>query len=152
MEIQIRKAAETDLIVLYGFEQGVIQAERPFDATLKNNPIHYYDLEEMIAAPHIHLVVAEFNGQIISCGYARIEQAEHFLNHQQHAYLGFMYTVPEFRGQGVNKKVMDELKGWAKSKNIRELRLRLYFDNIPARKAYEKVGFTKHMIMMRTEI
>ncbi len=36
--------------VLRRFEQGVIQAERPFDITLADDPIQYYDIEAMIIA------------------------------------------------------------------------------------------------------
>jgi len=36
-EIMIRKARLNDLEILLGFEQGVINAERPLDSTLKQN-------------------------------------------------------------------------------------------------------------------
>ncbi|HEY5406028.1 MAG TPA: hypothetical protein VIJ92_03035 [Ginsengibacter sp.] len=55
----MRKATLNDMEVLLSFEQGVIKAERPFDLTLKADPIHYYKIEEMIKASHIELVVAE---------------------------------------------------------------------------------------------
>lgn len=96
----------------------------------------------LVHAEQVHLVAAECNGYIISCGHGGIEQAGYFLNLRQHAYLGFMYTVSEFCGGGVNKRILDELMGWAQSKIIRELRPRLYFDNVSARKAYGKAGFT----------
>jgi ribosomal protein S18 acetylase RimI-like enzyme len=66
--IIIRKATINDLATLLIFEQGVITAERPFDSTLKNEPIHYYDIGNMITASDIELVVAEMNTQIICCG------------------------------------------------------------------------------------
>ena len=44
MNAIIRQARHTDLDTLFRFEQGVITAERPFDPTLKKDPIHYYDL------------------------------------------------------------------------------------------------------------
>src|SRR5258705_8293290 len=80
-QIIVRKASLKDLDTLFQFEQGVIAAERPFDSTLKSGHIHYYDLEEMITAPHIELVVAELENQLIGSGYARIENAKHYLQH-----------------------------------------------------------------------
>ncbi len=148
-EIIIRKALLKDLNTLLRFEQGVIAAERPFDSTLKKGHIHYYDLEEMIAAPHIELVVAEQDDMLIGSGYARIEKAKHYLQHNHHAYLGFMYTDPEHRGKGVNKKIIDTLKDWAATQNITELRLDVYNNNVSAIKAYQKAGFSSHMIEMR---
>ena len=147
--IQIRSAEPKDLELLYVFEQGVINAERPFDPTLKDDLIHYYDLQGMIGADTVELAVAEIKGEVIGSGYARIEEAKVYLKHQQHAYLGFMYVLPDYRGLGVNKKIIEHLVQWASQKNIREFRLDVYFDNVSAIKAYEKIGFTKHMIEMR---
>ena len=151
-KITTRKATLNDLDILRRFEQGVISAERPFDPTLKKGHINYYDLEFMIAAPHIELIVAEINGELFGCGYARIETAEHFLQHERHAYLGFMYVEPKHRGKGINKVIVEALREWSLSQNITELRLEVYYNNIPALNAYEKVGFIKHIIEMRMGI
>lgn len=151
-QIFVRKASLKDLDSLLRFEQGMIIAERPFDDTIKDGHIHYYDIEEMITASHIGLVVAESNQEIIGCGYARIENSKHYLKHQQHAYLGFMYVNPVHRGKGVNKKIIKVLQQWAISKNLMEMRLEVYYDNLSAIRAYEKTGFTKHMIEMRMSL
>ena len=148
-KIIIRQANSSDLEILLRFEQGVIQAERPFDPTLKQGSLHYYDIEELIHAPHIELVVAELNGQLVGCGYARIEKAKPYLQHSQYAYLGFMYTDPAHRGKGINKLIIESLKRWTLSQNITEMRLEVYYNNSAAIIAYEKAGFTKHMIEMR---
>ena len=147
--ITIRAATRQDLDTLLRFEQGVIAAERPFDPTLRPGLIHYYDLEEMIAAPHIHLVVAEWQGQLIGSGYARLESAKPYLQHSRHAYLGFMYVEPAHRGKGVNKRIIEALTQWSRSQNITELRLDVYHGNFSAIRAYERAGFTQHMIEMR---
>jgi GNAT superfamily N-acetyltransferase len=148
-EIKIRPAEMRDLETLLRFEQGVIETERPFDPTLKKDPIHYYDLEEMIRSPHIHLVVAESETGLIASGYARIEEAKSYLDHAYRGYLGFMYTLPSWRGKGVNRLIIDELKKWSTQQNLKELRLDAYFENEKAIRAYEKSGFTRHMIHMR---
>jgi ribosomal protein S18 acetylase RimI-like enzyme len=151
-EIKIRPATEEDLETLYIFEQGVISAERPHDPTIQAPPVRYYNFDEMFTSPHIHLVVAEIDSILIGSGYARIEKSEHFLKHSEHAYLGFMYTDPQYRRRGINQKIIDELTKWARSKNITELRLEVYFGNSQAIKAYEKAGFIKHMLTMRSEV
>ena len=151
-EIIIRSANANDFETLLRFEQGVVEAERPFDSTLKENPIRYYDIEEMITAAHIELVVAELNGEVIGSGYARIETSKPYLRHPKHAYLGFMFVDSNHRGKGVNKKIIEALRQWAASQHITEMRLEVYYDNLPAIKAYEKIGFSKHMIEMRSGI
>jgi RimJ/RimL family protein N-acetyltransferase len=147
--IIVRPATNADLDTLLRFEQGVIHAERPFDSTLKPDPNSYYDLPYMLTAPEVELVVAEQDSVLIGSGYARIEKAKHYNKHTHHAYLGFMYVVPEHRGKGVNRLIIDALSKWARAQNITELRLDVYNDNSPAIAAYEKAGFKKHMILMR---
>jgi ribosomal protein S18 acetylase RimI-like enzyme len=150
--ILTRKATLKDIDTLLVFEQGVIKAERPFDTTLKPDPLHYYDIEEMITTPYIELVVAELVNKIIGSGYARLENSKHYLQHSKHAYLGFMYVDPNYRGKGVNQKIIEALKNWTVLQNVTEMRLDVYFNNDIAIKAYEKAGFTKHMVEMRMDI
>jgi GNAT superfamily N-acetyltransferase len=147
-EILIRKAVNTDMEILLEFEQGVINAERPFDPTLKSGHIHYYDLDMMINAEHIALLVAEWKGRVVASGYARIEGSKPFLKHNRHAYLGFMFVHPDHRGKGINNKLIEALKQWSFKQGISELRLDVYFQNESAIRAYEKSGFKKHMIEM----
>jgi GNAT superfamily N-acetyltransferase len=148
-QIIIRKATSSDVETLLTFEQGVIKAERPFDSTLKEDPITYYDLQDLIARNDAELAVAELNNQIIGSGYARIEQSKPYLRHEKHAYLGFMYVSPLHRGKGINKLIIEFLKSWAIANHIYEFRLDVYFENASAIKAYEKIGFSRHMIEMR---
>ena len=150
--IIIREAVESDLERLFQFEQGVIAAERPFDPTLKPGSINYYDLRGLINSPDSQLIVAEIDGKPIASGYARIEKSEAYLQHEHHAYLGFMFVVEEFRGRGINKMIVRELQKWALSKNVDELRLEVYYPNSAAIRAYEKIGFSKHMIEMRIKV
>ncbi len=147
--LQIRKATLADLPTLLRFEQGVIEAERPYDPTLKTGQIHYYNLEEMITASHIELLVAELDNELIGAGYARIESAKPYLQHSHYAYLGFMYVEPEHRGKGVNKNIIAALQEWAYSQQVTELRLEVYVENASAIKAYEKLGFAKLLVEMR---
>jgi RimJ/RimL family protein N-acetyltransferase len=150
--ISIRKASFADLETLRRFEQGVIEAERPFDPTLKPDPNYYYDLDQMMSDPDVHLVVAVCDEQVIGSGYARIEKAKHYLKHPLHSYLGFMYVDPQWRGKKINQLIIEELKQWSFNKNINELRLDVYVENAPAIKAYEKAGFSKLMMQMRLYI
>jgi len=147
--ITTRSARPEDLDILYQFEQGIITAERPYNETLKPGHINYYDLKEMLGLPYAHIVVAVDGDKIIGSGYARIQSAKPFLQHEQYAYLGFMYVEPDYRGQGVNQLILDALKTWSESRGIYELRLHVYNGNAVAIRAYEKAGFEKHLLEMR---
>ena len=149
--VLVRSALLEDLPILLRFEQGVIEAERPFDSTLKDQA-RYYNLEELITAPHIEMAVAERNGEIMGCGYARIEDAKSYSKHKKHAYLGFMFVDSKYRGQGLNKKIINHLKAWIYSKGIDELRLEVYVENESAIKAYQKMGFSSLLYEMRMSL
>ncbi|MEM7487156.1 MAG: GNAT family N-acetyltransferase [Bacteroidota bacterium] len=147
----LRDATLADLPILLDFEQELIKAERPFDSTLGEDPISYYDIKQMILDDDASVVVAELDGKIIASGYAIPKKARHYLAHEQYAYLGFMYTQPDYRGMGVNARIVDELKHWSLARGLNEIRLTVYSDNVPAIRAYEKVGFKRHIIEMRLE-
>lgn len=149
--VKLRTATLDDIDVLLAFEQGVITAERPFDVTLGADPITYYNLEELILSDDASIIVAEIEGKIVGSGYALQKPARHYLNHEFYSYMGFMFTLPQYRGRGVNTKIIERLKLWSDSKGLKEIRLTVYDENHGAIRAYEKVGFKKHIIEMRLQ-
>jgi GNAT superfamily N-acetyltransferase len=132
--------------------QMLVEAERPFDPTLKTGEIIYYDLEALINDEHTAVLVIETDTEIIGSGYAQIRSAKSYERHDLFGYLGFMYIIPQFRGKGLNKLLLNDLKQWVLSKGITELRLEVYDQNHAAVSAYEKVGFKKMVTTMRCEI
>lgn len=151
-QFTIRKATLADLMTLKSFEQEIVRAERPYDPTLDKDPISYYDLEELVLSSSAVVIVAEINSNLIGSGFAQIREAKPYLNHEDYAYLGFMYTHPTYRGKGVNKAIVEALKDWSRTKGLSEIRLTVYKDNTKAIKAYEKAGFREHILEMRTEV
>jgi len=151
-EIQFRQATLEDLPTLLRFEKDLIKVERPFDVTLKDGSINYYDIEEMITSSDIELIVGAVKEEIVCSAYIKILQAKAFLKHNKFAHLGFMYVKPEFRRKGIIQLMIEEIKRIAKMKHIDELQLSVYNDNLIAIAAYEKSGFNKHLITMRIKI
>jgi len=150
--VQIRKAIESEIESLLIFEKEIINTERPFDNTLKDGEIHYYDLIELIRSDKAELLVAVVNNEIVGSGYAKILPAEPFQKYTEYAYLGFMYVKPEFRGQGINQKILTGLIDWAKRQNLTEVRLEVYDKNTKAKSSYLKAGFKPNLLEMRLEI
>ena len=148
-KVNIRPATMHDLPLLLKFEQEIINVERPFDVTIKKGAVSYYDIEAMIQDPQACIVVAEIEKKVVASGYAIPKKARYYLDHEYYAYLGFMYTDQQYRGKGINAMIVDELKKWSESAGFKEIRLTVYNDNLSAIKAYEKVGFKKHIIEMR---
>ncbi len=145
----VREAEQSDKAILLQFEQELIETERPMDPTIRSGSIHYHDMDALIQDPDTCFLVAEKDGQVVACGYARPRTARHYLDHPTYAYLGFMFTAVPFRGQGINQRIIENLKHWSVQRGLTEFRLTVYETNAPAIRAYEKIGFEKHLIEMR---
>ena len=148
----VRKAKIEEIETLLEFEQGIVIAERPMNPTLKDGEIHYYDLAKLVESDLSEVFVAELDGEVIASGYVLEKPAKDYEKHEKYAYLGFMFVKPEHRGKGVNQLILDALLGWAKKRNLTEIRLDVYSENATAIRAYKKAGFVPHLLEMRLEI
>lgn len=149
MSYRFRPATLNDLPVLFTFEQGIVNTERAFDVTLKDGEIHYYDLAKMIENESARVLVVEANGEIVASGFVQILEAEAFNKFDKYSSFRFMYVKETHRNKGLNKMILDGLIEWSDSKNIKEIKLNVYDENIPALNAYLKAGFKKTMVEMR---
>jgi RimJ/RimL family protein N-acetyltransferase len=155
--IIIRPAKPSDLATLLKFEQAIIEYERPMEPNMMTSPFHYYDLSEMMQLDNAQVMVAEdLNAEggtkLVGSGFIHIRKARHYLDHQDHGYLGFMYVDPEYRGKGINQMVVAQLTEWAKSKQLDVLCLTVFAQNQSAIRAYEKAGFYQNLIEMRLNL
>lgn len=149
--IIIRNAHINDLEILKSFEQAVITYERPFAPNLKEDPITYYNIVDLINNEDATLLVAEVDNKIVGSGYALILDAKPYKNPAQYAYLGFMYVMPSYRGKGINGKIIDALITDVKKRNITEIQLDVYAENESALQAYRKKGFKPDLLKMRMD-
>jgi ribosomal protein S18 acetylase RimI-like enzyme len=149
--LNIREAVIADIPTLLDFEQRVVIAERPCDKTLKPAGVKYYDLDFLITSDSARLLVATVEDQIVATGYAKILEAKPHYIYTHYTYLGFMCTLPEYRGMGINKMIIEALVHWSHSKDISEIRLEVYAENAGALKAYKKAGFKNIMIEMKLD-
>lgn len=150
--LALRKASIKDHGALLTLEQKVIEAERPFNSTIRGENAIYYDLEQLLTNEDSHIVVAERQGHIIATGYAQIRASKQSLKHVRHAYMGFMYVSPEYRGLGINQQVINSLIGWSKEKGVQDFYLGVYMGNEAAINAYAKIGFVKSIIEMKINL
>jgi len=148
----VRKATEKDLPVLMKFMDGLVNAERTMDPTIKEGKVIYYDLSEIMENKESDLYVVELNNELVASGYAKIKGDRSYLKHTKQGYLGFMFVPEKHRGNGYNRLIMDALLKWCEERNVFEIRLDVYEDNPSAIRAYEKIGLKKHLITMRMNL
>ena len=148
-DINFRKASMNDKPILLEFEQEVLQAERPYNSSIKLVDAYYYDMDDLLSSKKTHLLVAENKDRVVGSGYAQIRTSKQSLLHEAHCYLGFMYVVPEYRGRGGNKSILERLIQWSKNQGVSDCYLDVYSANEAAIRAYEKAGFVGSMIEMK---
>ena len=149
MSVTYRRAQGADLPVLDQFQRAIIKAEAAFIPRRINDDYRYYDLAPMLDAPEICVAVAELNGALIGSGYAKKVRSKPYLEHHYHAYVGFMYTAENYRGQGIARGMLNYLCNWARANNLDELRLDVFADNQRAIQAYKAAGFSANTLEMR---
>ena len=147
--MKFREAIMSDKYQLLALEQKVVDAERPFNTDIKEGKPIYYEMEDLIIGENSHLIVAEENGEIVGTGYSQIQKSKASLQHEYHAYLGFMFVSPKCRGKGLNQQIIKKLISWSKNKGVNDHYLDVYSDNASAIRAYEKIGFKACMIEMK---
>lgn len=145
-------AQPDDLPILREFEQGVIEEERPCNDSIRKTNVTYYDLDHFLADPNTSLQLVEDDGRVVASGYVQLRRSEVELVHDKHAYLGFMYVEPEFRGQGINRMIIESLISWGRGQGVNDFYLDVYTENGAAIRAYEKVGFTPVMVEMKLNL
>jgi GNAT superfamily N-acetyltransferase len=151
-DIVIRPAIADDVETLLRFEQAIIEYERPMERNMKSEPFHYYDLSELIQLDTAQVLVAEHQEKLIGSGFIHIRKSRDYLDHDKHGYLGFMYTDPNYRGQGINNLLIRELTKWAIDKGLKVLALTVFAENESAIKAYQKAGFYSNLVEMRLNL
>ena len=57
-------------------------------------------------------------------------------------YLAELYVVPDKRGRGIGRALMDEVFAVARAKGAKHIELNTSDDDVAARALYEKLGFT----------
>lgn len=150
--MNFREANINDLQALLELEQCVIDAERPFNSSIKSGKTSYYDLHSLIASNDAHVIVLEDSAGIIATGYAQLRTSKMSLDHDIHSYMGFMYVIPEHRGKGINQQIMEMLISWSHEKGVNDFYLDVYSQNAQAIKAYEKIGFEPCLLEMKLNL
>lgn len=148
----VREARDDDYHSLVALEQKLIDAERPYNASLKEKDAYYYDIEKLISDSDSRLVVGQVSDDIVATGYVQIRHTKPALDHDNHGYLGFMYVADKYRGLGLNKLILQDLLNWGQQRGVTDFYLDVYEENNSAIRAYEKFGFRGYLLGMKLNL
>ncbi len=148
MKITLKRADVSDFELVRSFEVELSEFERSLgviDAKPQGHVQFYSDeqLKKFLTNEDVYFLIAQVDGVSVGGGFCQITQnVATWDKHERHGYIGLIYVREAYRKKGIASKVTSELTSWAKSKGVKELRLKVYTANKKAIKVYEKQGFT----------
>lgn len=103
---------------------------------------------KIFVAEEMNQIIGYIQGVIIE--HKKGEDKIHDLSHNpsKEGWTGLLFVKPEYRGGGIGQKLLDEMRGYFKSKNCTSIRLLVLSDNKHAISVYEKNGFMRHDLEM----
>ncbi len=152
--ITIRKATIADVNKIRLLELELIAFEQQIVPSLKQSgEIHYYDIPAVLTdEDRSLLLLLEVAGELAGCGLGQIRINKDYYQETYFGYIGLMSVKPAFRGKGYGPRIMNDLLDWFRSKNIKEVKLKVFSNNDGAIASYKKVGFTELMTEMRMDL
>jgi RimJ/RimL family protein N-acetyltransferase len=149
-----RRATIHDINKIRLLELELIAFEQQIVPSLKQSgEIHYYDLAKIIAdEENSLLLLLEVNGQLAGCGLGQIRINKDYYQEKYFGYIGLMSLKPSFRGKGYGPRIINELLDWFRTREIKEVKLKVFSNNDSAIASYKKVGFAELMTEMRLDM
>ncbi|MGD1948458.1 MAG: GNAT family N-acetyltransferase [Leptolyngbyaceae cyanobacterium] len=68
------------------------------------------------------------------------------------AYIYLVYVVPQYRRQGMGRKLMQHAKNWAIKQGYEQISLQVFVNNTAALKLYETLGYRYSATLLQLEL
>jgi ribosomal protein S18 acetylase RimI-like enzyme len=106
-----------------------------------------------IAAQGGTFLVGELNGVIVCCGcwYGETAAVSTLPHCRRQAGIGGIVVSDRARGQGLGRRLMQELEALVRAQGIKHIRLTVVPSNVPAENLYDSLGFEAfETVMIKT--
>jgi ribosomal-protein-alanine N-acetyltransferase len=146
----IREATEDDLSNILNLQKELMKVEDAFNSFARSNTNYTKeDILEYIKNDSYYFLIAEENSKIIACGFCTTQEGKLWNMNEVIGYIGFMVTIPKFRGKGIGHKIIEKLIKYLEQLEIKEIELCVYPQNKDAIQFYEKANFKPFTLNMR---
>ena len=127
-----------------GFEQN-----RRTDADFRAE--HWAVVQNRAKTHHGVILVAEEDGKMQGWAFAFEEEGEVFIEGAQrrHGFLAEIYVVPESRGTGIGRALIEGCEDWSRSLGHKALTINVLSNNHRAIRAYEGLGYAPYTVTLR---
>jgi GNAT superfamily N-acetyltransferase len=140
---------------ILSFITGLQDYEAAFEPDRRRDPnfavAHWRNLEHRCAERHGIFLIAEDDQKPVGWAFAHDEKAELFViePERRHGYLAELYVMPQARGKGLGRALIEGCEAWARGRGHRLLIVGVLAKNPGAIRAYEGAGYTPYGISMR---
>lgn len=159
----IRAATLADLEDIRRMQCALADHEMPFDSNIderlkmgKSGYVGYVNIEEYIKkqGEDHYVVVAEAEQTCVGICYGQIKKDDDWSILDKFGYVGCVFVEERYRGGALRvwARMLEELTGWFKERDIKQLRLECYVNNPAAVRAYEKLDFKPMQYIMHKSI
>ena len=97
------------------------------------------------------MLIAEDGGKAVGWAFAHDQKAELFVvePERRHGYLAELYVVPEARGKGLGRALIEGCEDWARARGHKLLQVGVLAKNARAIRSYEGSGYGAYGITLR---
>ena len=140
---------------ILSFIIGLQDYEAVFEPDRRRDPSfaieHWRDLQHRCAEKHGTMLIAEDGGKAVGWAFAHDQNAELFVvePERRHGYLAELYVVPEARGKGLGRALIEGCEAWARARGHKLLQVGVLAKNVRASRSYEGAGYTAYGITLR---
>ncbi len=141
---------------ILSFLHGLQDYEAEFEPDRRRDPEwaveHWREIQHRAAERHGVLLIAEDEaGRKVGWAFAHDERNELFVveAERHHGFLAELYVVPQARGQGHGRALIEACAHWARGRGHRLITVGVLARNASAVRAYEGTGFSPYTLYMR---
>ena len=140
---------------ILSFLHGLQDYEAAFEPDRRRDPAwaveHWREIQHRCAERHGVMLIAEQDGKKVGWAFAHDARAELFVveAERHHGMLAELYVVPEARGQGHGRALIQACEAWARQRGHKLLTVGVLAKNAMAVRAYEGSGYAPYALHMR---
>ena len=140
---------------ILSFINGLQDHEAAFEPNRRRDPNfaadHWRELQHRCAEKHGIMLVAEQDGKAVGWAFAHDQSGDLFViePERRHGHIAELYVLPEARGKGLGRALIEGCEGWARERGHKLLMIGVLAKNPGAIRAYEGAGYAPYGLMMR---
>jgi len=157
MEINIRKAALADALILTKMIKDFNRLEEEIEPTFKeldNKKINDLkkDIKRGIVGKHGEFILVAEGKKIVGFIFCETKKRPTIFKIKEIGFVKDLYIVPTHRKKGLGKRLVKEAEKRFKKKKLKYVGLTSLISNKNALKAYDKMGFKEYKKELRKQI